>query len=179
MRDDPLLLLALVFLPLSLVSLGGGASILAPMHHQTIEVHRWLTQREFVDMFAISRAAPGPGAMMVALVGWKVAAWPGAIVATLAMFLPSSLVCFGAARIWNRARGSRLHAALESGLAPIGTGLVIAGAVAILQASATGPLGWAVAAAATLLLVWRSFHPLVVLLAGGALYLVGATLGLV
>lgn len=170
MRDSPLLHLALVLVPLSLVSLGGGASILAPLHHQTVEVYQWLSQREFVDMFAISRAAPGPGALLVTLIGWKVASWPGALIATIAMFLPSSLLCYGAAHIWNRARGSRIHSALETGLAPVGTGLIIAGSIAVLRASETGPLGWMVAGAATLLLLWRSLHPLIVLAAGGALF---------
>jgi len=176
MRDNPLLQLVLVLVPLSLVSLGGGASILAPLHHQTIDVYRWLTPREFVDMFAISRAAPGPGALLVTLIGWKVASWPGALVATVAIFLPSSLLCYGAARIWNRARGSRIHSALETGLAPVGTGLIIAGALAILRASETGLLGWAIAGAATLFLVWRSVHPLFVLGAGGVLFAVGSQL---
>jgi chromate transporter len=170
MRDSPLLHLVLVLVPLSLVSLGGGASILAPLHRQTIEVYGWLTQREFVDMFAISRAAPGPGALLVTLIGWKVASWPGAIVATIAMFLPSSLLCYGAAHIWNRARGSRMHSALEKGLAPVGTGLVIAGAIAVLRAADTGLAGWLIAGAATLVLMWRSLHPLIVLAAGGLLF---------
>jgi chromate transporter len=176
MRDDPLWTLLVVFVPISLLSIGGGGSILAPMYHQTIEVYGWLTPREFVDLFAISRAAPGPGAMVVTLVGWKVAAWPGALVAALAIFLPPSLLCYGAARVWNRYRGTRLHSALERGLAPIGTGLLFAGAVAILRAADTGLLGWAIAAAATSLLVWRSFHPLPVLAAGGILYMAGMRL---
>jgi chromate transporter len=176
MRDDPLWTLLVVFVPISLLSIGGGGSIMAPMYHQTIEVHGWLTQRDFIDLFAISRASPGPGAMMVTLVGWKVAGWTGALVASIAMFLPSSLLCFFAARVWNRYRGTRLHTALEQGLAPIGSGLLFAGAVAILRAADTGPLGWTIAAAATALLVWRSFHPLPVLAAGGILYMSGMRL---
>ena len=45
-----------LFAPLSLLSLGGGASILAPIHHQTVEIDHWLTQQEFVDLFEIGRA---------------------------------------------------------------------------------------------------------------------------
>ncbi|HXF52673.1 MAG TPA: chromate transporter [Hyphomicrobiaceae bacterium] len=176
MRDDHLWTLLLVFVPMSLLSIGGGGSILAPMYHQTIEVHGWLTPREFIDLFAISRAAPGPGATVVTLVGWKVAGWTGALVASIAIFLPSSILCFIAARVWNRYRGTRLHSALERGLAPVGTGLLFAGAIAVLRAAETGPLGWAIAGAATALLVWRSLHPLPVLFAGGILYMAGTRL---
>ena len=130
-----ILALVVLFVPLSLLSFGGGASILAPMHDATVIAHQWLSPREFVDYFAISRASPGPGAMMVTLVGWKVAGWSGAIVATLAMFLPSSLLCYRLAKLWNGLRGTALHTALEQGLMPIGTGLALAGAILILRTS--------------------------------------------
>ena len=104
---------------MSFLAVGGGASILAPIHHQVVEVYGWISQREFVDMFAISRAAPGPGSMLVTLIGWKMAGWPGAVVASLGIFIPSSLLCYGVAKAWNKARGTRVHAALEQGLTPI------------------------------------------------------------
>ena len=130
--------LVVLFVPLSLLSFGGGASILAPMHDATVGGHEWLSPREFIDFFAISRASPGPGAMMVTLVGWHVAGWGGAIAATLAMFVPSSLLCYRVASLWNSRRGTALHTALQQGLLPIGTGLAIAGAALILQTADTG-----------------------------------------
>ena len=103
MPDDfrTLLTLVLVFVPLSLLSIGGGASLLADMEHQSVAVHGWTTAREFADLFAISRAAPGPGTMLSALIGWKAAGWTGAVTATIALYLPSSLLVYGAARLWG------------------------------------------------------------------------------
>ena len=117
MPDDWRTLLALVFVfaPLSLLSIGGGASLLAEIEHQAVGVHHWTTQRQFADLFAISRAAPGPGTMLSALIGWKVAGWAGALTATVALYLPSSLLVYGAARMWGRWRGSPWHAAIERG----------------------------------------------------------------
>src|SRR6516162_802962 len=85
MPDDFRTLLALVavFVPLSLLSIGGGASLLADMEHQSVAVRGWTTPREFADLFAISRAAPGPGTMLAALIGWKAAGWAAAIIATV------------------------------------------------------------------------------------------------
>lgn len=166
-------IIALVFIltPLSLLSFGGGASILAPLHSATVEHYGWLTQREYVDYFAISRASPGPGAMMVTLIGWKVAGWTGALTATIAMFLPSSLLCYRVAKVWNRHRGTTLHTALERGLVPIGTGLAISGAIMIQRTSETGALGWVVTLAAAAVVVHtRSVHPLLVLGGGGAFF---------
>jgi chromate transporter len=173
MPDDfrTLLALVLVFVPLSLLSIGGGASLLADMEHQSVSVHGWTTVREFADLFAISRAAPGPGTMLAALIGWKAAGWAGAVAATVALYLPSSLLVYGAARLWGRWRGSVWHTAVERGLAPIAAGLILSGGIAVLRISPGGAAVWTAAVAATvLLLCWPRLHPLVLFAAGGALF---------
>ena len=177
MPDDfrTLLALVLVFVPLSLLSIGGGASLLADMEHQSVTVHGWTTPREFADLFAISRVAPGPGTMLAALIGWKVAGWAGAVVATVALYLPSSLVVYGAARLWGRWRGSVWHAAVERGLAPVAAGLLLSGGIAVLRISPGGPTVWAAAIIATVLLLrWPRLHPLALFATCGALFGVAA-----
>jgi chromate transporter len=173
-----LLALALVFGPLSLLSIGGGASLLAEIEHQAVGIHHWTTRREFADLFAISRAAPGPGTMLSTLIGWKIAGWRGALTATVALYLPSSLLVYGAARVWGRWRGSPWHAAVERGLAPIAAGLVLAGGLAVLQVSG-GAAVWATTIAATLvLLYWPRLNPLILFALSGALFGVAAACGL-
>jgi chromate transporter len=106
--------------------------------------------------------------MLVTLLGWKVAGWTGALVATLALFVPSSLLCYGVTRMWNHYRGRHWHTALESGLAPIGAGLILAGVFAIFRIAGAGILSWAVAGVSAAILAWRpTLNPLI-LLAGGA-----------
>ena len=174
MHDDDNILwqLIVLFAPLSLLAFGGWASVLAPMHHQVVEVHAWMSQRQFIDIFAITRAAPGPGAMIVALVGWHVYGWIGAIVASLAIFVPSSVLTYSVGRVWNRYRGANWHTALELGLTPIGVGLLMAGSVSVMRATEGGVTAWTIAALAAAVLIWRSVHPLLVLAAGGLISVV-------
>jgi chromate transporter len=175
MRDDGniLWLLITLFAPLSLLAIGGWASVLAPMHHQVVEIHQWMSQRQFVDIFAITRAAPGPGAMIVTLIGWKIAGWWGAIVASLAIFIPSSLLCYSVGHVWNRYRGASWHTALELGLTPVGVGLLMAGSMSVMFATSSGIGGWAIAfAAAVAFILWSKVHPLLILLAGGLISVV-------
>lgn len=171
-----LLGLIVVFGPLSLFSIGGGASLLAEIEHQSVTVHHWTTHREFADLFAISRAAPGPGTMLSTLIGWRVAGWAGAVTATVALYLPSSLLVFGVSRVWGRWRGSVWHSAIERGLAPIAAGLMLAGGLAVLQA-AGGAAVWAAAAVSTaILLRWPKLNPLILFGVSGALFAVVAAL---
>ena len=170
--------LALVFAPLSLFSIGGGASLVAEIAHQAVTIHGWTTPREFADLFAISRAAPGPGTMLAALIGWKLAGVPGAVAASLALYLPSSLLVYAAARVWAGWRGARWHRAVERGLAPIAAGLVLAGGLAVLRVAPGGGAAVAAAIAATaILLRWPRLHPLLLFAASGMLFGIAAVLG--
>jgi chromate transporter len=109
--------------------------------------------------------------MLAALIGWKAAGGAGAVAATVALYLPSSLLVYGAARLWGRWRGSIWHAAVERGLAPIAAGLILSGGIAVLRVSPGGAAVWMAAVAATVLLLrWPRLHPLVLFAAGGILF---------
>lgn len=174
MRDGfggALLALFLLFAPLSLMSFGGSNSVIADIAHQSVSVRHWTSDREFADLFALSRAAPGPGSMLCALIGWKVAGIGGAIVATVAFYLPASLLLFVAANIWGRWRGSPWHHAVERGMAPIAAGLFLSGGVAVLRVAPAGLAAWVAAGLATgVLLYWPKQHPVPLLLVSGAAF---------
>ena len=175
--EKTLATLALVFAPLSLVSIGGGPSIIAEIQHQAVVVHGWVTQREFADLFAIARAAPGPGSTLLAiLIGFSAAGWMGVLVVFLAFFVPSSVLAYGAVSAFNRWRGSAWHAAIAAGLAPIAVGLVLAGALRILDIDRANLWPWMLALVAAACRLWRpDIHPLV-LIAVGAIFFTIATL---
>ncbi len=132
---DRLLGLIIVFVPLSLLSFGGGQAIVADIQYQTVVVHPWLTNQQFTDMYAISRAAPGPSTLIAALIGWQVYGFWGALVACLAIYIPSSIVVYTASNWWHRNQESPWRAAIERGLAPIAVGLIFAGIVAVMRAA--------------------------------------------
>ena len=179
MRDNPLLGLLYVMVPFSLLSIGGGPSIFAPLQREAVTVMGWVTTREFIDLFSIARTAPGPGAMLTTLIGWKVAGWSGALAATLGLFVPASILCLGVARVYDRYRGRDWHTALEVGLGPIAVGLISAGALAILRLSGGKPLPVAVALGSGAILMFRSkVHPFVILFGGAGIFIAAEFLGL-
>ena len=178
MRDNIYFTLVALLAPLSLASVGGATGIYAPLQHQTVEALGWLTPREFVDLFAISRLTPGPSSMLAPLIAWKVAGVSAAIVALLALYLPACLLCFLVARVWERFRGRPWHRACEAGLVPIAAGLTFAGVLALLRIAGTGPLTWVTLAVVAGLLTWKpKLHPFPLLGSGAALFLVIRGLG--
>ncbi|MGH7095547.1 MAG: chromate transporter [Stellaceae bacterium] len=176
---DGLATLALVFVPLSFMAFGGSNAVLPDIAHQTVAVHGWMSGREFADFFALSRAAPGPGSMLTALIGWKVAGLAGALVATIGLYVPSAVLVYVVARLWGRWRGRAWHDAVERGVAPIAAGLLLSAGIAVLRASPGGLPIWLAAIAATaILLRWPRLPPIALIAAGGALFgIAGAIYG--
>ena len=84
--------IAMEFLALSMMAIGGVMSTLSEMHRVVVDHHHWMTSTEFAEVVALSQAAPGPNILVVTLVGWKVAGFAGALVATLAMCGPTSII---------------------------------------------------------------------------------------
>jgi len=122
----PLLALLVQFALLSLISVGGLTAMLPEVHRYVVDVQHWMTSAEFVRLFALAQAAPGPNMIVVSLIGWKVAGLAGALVATVAMCAPSCLLAYSTAAVWARKRDTQWGRAIQRGLTPIAVGLVLA-----------------------------------------------------
>lgn len=158
--------LLLIFVPLSFVTIGGGQTIVADMHRQVVDVQHWMTSAQFVDLFAISRMSPGPGSLLVTLIGWQVGGIAGAVVATFAIFAPTAVMTYYVATIWDRFRGARWLRVIEAGLKPVAAGTVLASVWVLLQALDGGWPAQLIALVSTAILVMTPMNPLIILSAG-------------
>jgi chromate transporter len=167
--------LAGTFLWLSFIAVGGGLGVLAEMQRQVVGRYGWVTAREFVDGYTLSQLTPGPNMLVAIFVGYRVHGVVGALVAGVAMFLPTSLLTAIIARRWERVRGRPWALAAERALAPVGIGLMGAGVYTLARSAVHDWVTAALAAAAAVVLAARWLPPVVVVLAGG---LVGWLVGL-
>ena len=167
---SPLLLdLALQFLLLSLLSIGGANAIIPEMHLRAVEIEHWMTDADFSQMFALSQAAPGPNVLIVSLIGWKVAGVAGALVAMGAMCGPSSLLTYGVAHVWDRFRDAPLRIAIQRALAPVTVGLILASGCVLTRANDHTWPAYAVTGATLAAVLTTRLHPLWMLAAGAVL----------
>jgi chromate transporter len=165
--------LAAIFSQLSLLAFGGGNSILPEMQRQVVDVHQWMSKADFSALFALAQAAPGPNMMVVTLIGWHVAGWPGVIVTSIAKFGPSSLVTIAAMHAWERFKDRPWRRYIQSGLVPMTAGLVAASAALIAEASDTTWMLGAITAVVAVLSYRTKLHPLWLLAAGSLVGLTG------
>lgn len=135
MNFAALLALAAIFAELSLLAFGGANAVLPEMQRQVVEVQQWVSAADFSAMFALAQTAPGPNMMIITLVGWRVASWAGAIIATVALILPAALLTATTVTIWGRFRGARWRQFVQAGLVPVTVGLIASGAAVIVIAA--------------------------------------------
>ena len=169
-----LLQLMLLFGLLSMLAFGGGTGVIPDMQRAAVDHYHWLTSGEFLDMFAISRSAPGPGSLIVLLIGLKAAGLAGAAVSFAAMFAPSCLAVHVVARYWQRAARSAWRTLVERALAPVAVGLTFASGLSLMRGTEHGWLPWGVTIVSTALFSLTEINPILLLgLGAGTLLLVG------
>ncbi len=165
--------LAVLYGHLSLLAFGGGPTVLPEMQRQIVE-HGWMTGAEFAALFALAQAAPGPNMLVSTLVGLRVAGLPGAIIATLGMITPSSVLTVICLSAWDRFRDAPWRKIVQAGIVPVTAGLFLAAALLIAQAADRSiPLALLTVAVAGVSFATK-IHPLWLLAAGASLGVIGA-----
>ena len=170
---NPILALVWTFALMSLLAVGGANSAIPEMHRVAVDVHHWLTDKQFADVYAISQLSPGPNVLIVTLIGYAVAGVAGGLAATLAMCVPTALLAYCVSRLLTRSSHSRWPAIIQAALVPLSIGLMGAsGLVLALTSDRTWTAGLVTAAVAVLAFATR-LNPLWLLLAGGLLGFAG------
>ena len=171
--DTTLTNLAISFALMSFFAIGGINPVIPEMHRQAVEVYGWISSERFTDLFAIAQAAPGPNIIVVTLIGWEVARFPGALVATAAIVTPTSILTFAVGHTWERFRHARWRIAVQTGFGPIAIGLVASSAFILAVAADTSIVAFLITFVTAIVLYKTRTHPLVMLLLGGLLGLFG------
>jgi chromate transporter len=168
-----LLTLASFFALMSLFAIGGANSAVPEIHRFAVDAQHWLSDRQFSESFALAQLTPGPNVILVTLVGYHVAGILGAVVATLAMCGPTSVLAFFVGGASERFRGSRWHIALSRGLIPVTLGLTASSAIVIATVSDYSWVAMAITAGTALTAYFARVHPLWAFAAAALLGLIG------
>jgi chromate transporter len=170
---DILVILAVQFSIIALLSFGGANAVLPEIHRQAVDLRSWITERQFADMFAIAQAIPGPSIMIVTLLGYHVAGFWGALVITLAMCGPTSVLAGVLSHTWYRFKDDPWRVAVQAGLVPISVGLVGATAILLTHVAVHSIAATVIAAGTAAVSYWSRWNPLWLIGAAGLAGLAG------
>jgi chromate transporter len=144
--------LFLFFLKVGAFVYGSGYVLLAFLENGLVRTG-WLTERQLLDALAIGQATPGPVFTTATFVGYVLAGVPGALAATLGIFLPALILVPLTAPVIPRLQGAPAARAFLDGVNIGAVALMVVVAVQLGRAALTGPGPVAVAAFALLLLL--------------------------
>jgi len=139
--------LGAVFLKVGSVLYGGGYVLVAFLEAALVRERGWLTERQLLDAIAVGQFTPGPVLSTATFIGYVLAGGPGAIVATIGIFLPSFLFVAYLQAILPRIRRGVWAAAFLDAVNVAAIGLMVAVTIR-LTANLTDWRQWTIAAAA-------------------------------
>jgi chromate transporter len=167
----PLGTMALFFAKAGAFTFGSGLAIVPFLHQGLVDEHHWLTERQFVDAVAMGLISPGPVVIMATFAGYLVAGIAGAVVATVAVFLPVYFFVVAPGRLFRRYEQHPRLKGFVKGATAAAAGAIAGAAIVIAGQTIRGPLTVAIGAAALGLLLQplgRVPEPAVVALGAGA-----------
>jgi chromate transporter len=172
-NSNPIWTMISTFGLMSLFAVGGANAAIPEMHRVAVDVNHWLTDRQFADIYAISQLSPGPNVLIVTLIGYAVAGFGGALVATLAMCVPTAALAYYVSRLLGRSSQSRWPSIIQAALVPLSIGLMAASALIVAQAADRSWSAVILTLAVAAVAFATRLNPLYLLLAGGILGFAG------
>ena len=148
--------LSLFFLKVGSILFGSGYVLIAFLRADLVDRWHWLTDQQLLDAIAIGQFTPGPLSTTATFIGYLLAGWPGAVLCTIAIFLPGFVLVAVTQPLIPRLRASHLASALLDGVVAASLGLMAAVAVNLSRTNLTGPVPIGILAAALVVLLrWR------------------------
>jgi chromate transporter len=161
--------LFLVFLKLGVVVFGSGYVLVAILKADLVDRLHWITEPQLLDAITAGQITPGPVFATATFIGFLLHGWPGAAVATTAIFLPSFLMAGMVGVLAGRIRKSVLAAAFLDGVNAAAVALMAAVAIALGRASFIDGWTWVLGLVSAALLLRYKVNASWLFLGGAAL----------
>jgi chromate transporter len=143
-----LLKLGLFFLKVGAVLFGSGYVLVAFLEGGLVHDYGWLSQQQLLDAIAIGQFTPGPVLSAATFIGYVISGVPGAVVSTVAIFIPSFFFVAALNPIVPRLRQSPWTSAFLDAVNVSSVALMLAVIVKLGQTTLTGFPAWLIAMAA-------------------------------
>jgi len=157
----------LLFLKIGSVLYGSGYVLLAFLRGDFVSRLGWLTDQQLLNAVAIGQFTPGPVLTTATFVGYLLAGLPGAVLATVGIFLPGFVFVAVSHPVIPRLRRSRTAGAVLDGVNAAALGLM-AGVTFQLGRAALIDVWTVLLALAGAAALWRTKVNSVWLIVGGA-----------
>ena len=183
--------LLITFSKIGLFCFGGGYGMI-PIIEREIVAHNWLTSQEFVNIISVSEMTPGPIAINTAtFVGYKIGGNPGGALATIGVVLPSLILILGISHFLSKFQHHPIIKETIYGIRPVVLALIIQATIFVAKNTffkkginiktllnfgadshfleIINPVTIAITVVSLIILLVPKIHPILVILAAGAI----------
>jgi chromate transporter len=159
--------IGLFFLKAGAFVFGSGLAIVPFLHSGVVSEYHWLTEEQFVDAVAVAMITPGPVVITVGFIGYLIGGFPGAVVASLATFLPCYLFTILPAPYFKKIAKNASIKAFVDGITAAVMGTLVGAIVVIAMRSIKDiPTAFLAVASLMALLYFKKLQePLIILIA--------------
>ncbi len=121
------------FSRISLTLFGGGYVMIPLIEALVVDQYGWLSSEEFYNAIAFGQVTPGPILISAAYVGFAHTGLVGALVSTIAIFLPSALLMVTVGALYQSISHVRSVDAALSGIRPVVIGLILFSVILVMK----------------------------------------------
>ncbi|MBP1965490.1 chromate efflux transporter [Paenibacillus aceris] len=145
----------------------GGGHVVLPMLEREVVPTGWVSKSDFLAGYGAAQAVPGPLFTFSGYLGAMISGVSGALIATVAIFLPAFLLIVGALPFWNTMRKSPKVQGALIGINAAVVGILLAALYNPLWTTAiVTPADFVLAAVLFVMLVFWKLPPWLVVIAG-------------
>jgi len=164
------------FFKIGAVLYGSGYVLIAFMQTEFVQNLGWLTNQQLLDAIVVGQITPGPLFTSATFVGYVLGGVPGALIATIGIFLPAFILVAIVRPFVPRLRQSPWFGALLDGVNVVSLALVVGVTVGLGRASFIDPLTIAIAVLSLLILLRFKINSTWLVLGGALLGLLAFSL---
>jgi chromate transporter len=150
--------LGLFFLKIGSILYGSGYVLAAFLQGGLVDTRHWLTQTQLLDAIAVGQFTPGPVLSTATFIGYLILGFPGAVVSTVGIFLPSFIYVLAISPFVPKLRKSATTAGFLDGVNAASLGLMLAVCVILGIATLVNPGSWSIFIVAAVVIVVWNFH---------------------
>ena len=117
----------ITFVRIGAFTIGGGYAMIPLIQREVVQVRKWMSPKEFIDMLALAQSAPGVIAINTAIfIGYKLKGVRGSIVTALGCALPSFVIILIIAMVFTDFKDNPLVERIFKGIRPAVVALIAA-----------------------------------------------------
>ena len=146
--------MSLIFLKIGVVSFGGGYVMIPILQWEMVDHLGWLTLRQFLDGILMGFVTPGPIIILATFVGYWVAGLPGAVIATVSIFLPPILIIVFLTPYYQRLKEARSMRPVIQGILAALVGMLVLVLLEMGRVTLHDLPSWAIMVGASLTLIY-------------------------